>query len=193
MATPFVPGPAPIWLGGAGLQPFFLGWSERGVSFDLNPNWMPYYCDLGGAEPMDYSYQGQGGTISFTLVRWNPASLIIIEDYVGAFPGTSAGIDVAGEMGTLMSYEGLALSCWIGFPYTAKLAYSNNILGYHFYRVIIERESLPERGARPAKVNMTLRAVRQLVMTQATQNGLVAGSLGLYDNDMTAILGRFPD
>ncbi len=193
MATPFVPGPAPIWIGGAGFEPFFLGWSERGVSFELTPNWQPYFCDLGGAEPMDLSYQGQGGSISFTLVRWNPIALARLEDYVGSLPGSLPGIDVAGEIGTLMAYEGLAFSCWIGFPYAAKFAYSNNALGYHFYRVVPERESLPERGSRPAKVNMTLRAIRELVMTPETQNGLVAGVLGLYDYDMTAILGKFPD
>ena len=193
MATPFVPGAAPIWLGGAGLDTFFLGWSERGVSLDLTPNWRPYYCDLGGDEPMDFSYQGQGATISFTLVRWNPTALAVIEDYVGSFTGTAPGVDVAGEIGTLMDYENLALSLWVGFPYAARVAYSNNMLGYHFFRVIPVRESLPERGSRPAKVNMTLRAVRSLLMTPVTQNGLVAGALGLYDFDMTAILGKFPD
>lgn len=193
MATPLVPGPAPVWYGFLA-EPQFLGWTERGVTIDPSPEWLPYYCDLGGSTPMDYSYQGQSATINFTLSRWNAATLsLLLEDYAGGFPGSAPGVDVAGEIGALMVHEGLALSLWVGFPYVAKVAYQEHMLGYHFHHVIIERESLPERGARPAKVNLTLRAVRRLLMSPAHQNGLLAGTFILYDYDMSAILGRFPD
>ena len=192
MAGPFVPGPAPIWIAFGG-QPNFLGFSEGGVSIDLMASYLPYHNDLGGQEALDYSYQGQGATINFVLTRWNALTLANLEDYAGIVTGSGPGLDVAGEIGTLMAYEGAAFEAWIAFPYAAKPAYSTNMLGYHFSHVILDRESLPQRGARPAKVACNMRAIRQLVMTPATQNGLTAGNLLLYDYDMSAIVGKFPD
>lgn len=192
MAGPFVPGPAPLWIA-YGQQPYFLGWSERGVSIDLGASYVPYHNDLGGQEMLDLSYQGQNATINFVLTRWNAIALASIEDYAGILPGSTPGGDVAGEIGTLMAYEGAAFSLWIGFPYAAKAAYSTHMLGYHFPATVLERDSLPERGSKPARVACNVRAIRQLIMTPATQNGLVAGALKLYDYDMTAILGKFPD
>lgn len=199
MAQPFVPGPAPIFVSDSSSAiPFFLGYSERGVSFSHDPSYVPYYCDLGGATPLDFSYQGESMMIHLDLVRWNPAVLRTIQDVIdhdGAFgnPGSAPGVDVAGEIGTLMAYQNAGQMLWVAFPYANSQAFAGNPPGYRFPCAILEREGLPEHGSKPAKVSMSFRAVRNLDMRPATLTPFGAGKLTLYDFDMSAINGIFPD
>lgn len=193
MAIPFVPGPAPIWVasqtrGNQKPRPEFLGFSERGVNLALTPSYSPYHVDVAGGTALDYSYQGQSASISVDLTRWRPSTLAKIEDYVGKSLGR-AGFDFGGEIGALMVHEGLALTMWVLFPYAAKAAYAGNPGGYRFFNVVLESESLPERGARPARVHLNFRALRGLVINQQYKYGL----LGLYDYDMSAVANLVPD
>lgn len=187
MASPYVPGPAPIFvgLGGSAGQPAFLGFSERGVHIDINPMYSDYIVDLGGAVPLDKSYQGATATVSFDLTRWNEDVLAAMDDFSGSLAGSSRGVDVPGEIGTLMSYEGAAYTLWIVFPYSNFPAYADMPAGYRFPKAFIDRETLPERGSKPAKVHLIMTCLRDLDMT--TINDYGRGKLTLYDNDMSAI------
>jgi hypothetical protein len=193
MATPLVPGPCPVWVADSGGTPRFLGFSERGVSADFQYNYVPYHNDLGGAEPLDYSYQGKSATISLDLTRWRADTLAFIQDALSDQVGSTGGIDVPGEIGTLMAYEGIAFTVWTPYPYTNSPAYNTHPPGYRFPPGIIARVGRPARGSKPAKVHLVVRAIRQLLMTPATQTVFGAGRLTLYDHNMTAVAGLFPD
>lgn len=194
MAQPFVPGPAPLWVGlGSSEAPIFLGFTERGVDLDVNPQYAPYLTDLGGGVMTDACYQGALAQISFDLTRWNEETFALMADHAGIVPGSVRGTDLPGEIGTLMAFENAAFPVWCPFPYVAKAAYASMPAGYRFPKCYIERESLPERGAKPAKIRLVMQCLRHLLMTSATQNQFGAGRFTLYDHDMTAINGLLPD
>lgn len=193
MAIPFVPGPAQIFVG-TPAAPLFLGYSKSGVSFSKEYGWVPYHCDLGGAIPMDWSYQGTGAVISFTLVRWDPVVLAGLEDVVNKLgSGSSPGVDVPGEIGTLMGYEDQAWSLWVVFPYQRSLPYATHPAGYRFPYVIPEREGLPEQGSKPSEVSLSLRAIRRLFIGPQYTNTFGSGAFVLYDNDVTAVNNIIPN
>lgn len=189
MSQPHVPGPCPIYVGlGGGGSPLFLGFSERGVNIDLNASFSPYVVDISGSTPLDQCYQGEGASISFDLTNWNEPVLSLMQDIAGNIPGSVRGLDVFGEVGTLMGYELAAFTCWFPFPYALKPAYALSVSGYRFPLCYIDRSSLPERGSKPAKTHLTLQALRAV---NNTQSGAPIGNiqLKLYDHDMTAVAG----
>lgn len=318
MSQPFIPGPTALFCAplANNPQPLFLGFSERGVSIDLNPRYSPYVVDITGDEPLDYClppraqvlmsggsckdaseitegdlvrtaqwnvsrvtavmarpyegdmmalelpdrrvlrctpehpvltpegyvpaatlsagslaachslggwaalaavgrepyagtvynfdvagdgsyvadgvgvhncYQGTGCTIHASLNNWNEAVYAQISDYV-ITQETIRGVETFGDIGTLMGFESNAYQLWVPFPYQAKAAYASMPAGYRFPKAFLDRDSLPARGARPASLQLTWRAIRQIGNSDV--NGRLGGTLTkLYDHDMSAIAG----
>lgn len=203
MASPYVPGPCPIWvnLDDGGALTAFLGMSERGVSIDLNPEYSPYVVDGAGSVPVDAAYQGQAATVTCSLSRWNESTYRAIGTYAGrprdgtAFTGAkSRGTDFPGDVGTLVANELSAFHLYVPFPYSNKFAYGPGGLGinaqpfgYHFYRAYLDRDSLPERTAKGAILNLTFHCVRRLFVDGNNALGLNNYRWVLYDNDVSAV------
>src|SRR5579859_623880 len=88
MATPFVTGPAHMFVGttrvtngvpqGAGVV-FYLGTSEGSPDIDIKPVYEPVYNDLSGSTPFDLSYMGEEAYITADLTRWNEAVYAAIQ------------------------------------------------------------------------------------------------------------------
>lgn len=187
MGQPFVPGPVPLWIAFGTIPgtPLFLGVSTRGISISFDPEYVPLVTDISGSVPLDYSYAGCGAVIQASLPAWDEIVYSQISDYAGIVPGSVRGEDRFGEIGTLMGFEGASMHLYLPFPYQQKLAYQNMIQGMHFFATFLERDTLPERGTRPATLDLVFRAIRQPVVNV---NGVVGASLfRLYDHDVSAV------
>src|SRR5438105_3720161 len=118
MAKPYVTGPCAIYCGiGALYAPIFLGHSERGVRIRIAPEYEPVHNDLGGRVPIDWLYEGETAIISADLTRFNEA----VYELIAARPRTSTlgsvpGVNVPGDIGTMMITEGFAYPLWLVFP-----------------------------------------------------------------------------
>lgn len=186
---PFIPGPVQLWADvNNNNSPEAFGYSERGVNIDLHPRYSPYVVDVAGEEPLDWYYSGVGGTVSSVIDFWNEDVYAAMSSYVNVSPGR--GRDGPGDIGTLVGTEGAAYPLFIVFPYQGaggKTAYADGPRGYRFYLAIVERDSLPERGAKPAKLHLTWKLMRRMTITPGTGTSLGNAFLTLYDNDVSAI------
>ena len=143
MATTMATGPAHVFLGiGANGAPLYLGTTEHTPRIRVRPGWSPVFNDIaGGVIPYDMVYEGEEAFISGDWNRYNEQTLSIMQ----ARPrhnatGSVRGVNIAGDIGTLMLTEGQAYAMYLYFPYSSKPAYvaAGMPAGYHFYAVFLE-------------------------------------------------------
>lgn len=196
MATLYVNGPANIWAGvGANGAPLFVGNVERTVAIEFRPTYTPVMCDLGGQRvPVDQIYDGEDAVISGDLTRFNESVYQLMTTYPGSKQGGAAtrGINVPGDIGSLMLTEGLTFQLWIDCTYKNK-AFQAGAAGtgiprcYHFLNTYCANDSLPTLGTTAKKVNLRWHCLRSFTLDGANNFGL--GRWSLYDNSDTAIQG----
>ncbi len=224
MAQPFVPGPAPVWLGffeqGTEGLVVFLGYSERGVSIDVNPEYSSLVTDAGGNVPTDLIFQGSSATVSASFTRWNEATYVMIADHaarnnpqrqaLGGGIGLKRGAEPRGRVGTIMALEGAAFCLFVAFPNAIRLGvaavkpgalpnpYVTMPAGYRFPFAVLDRDGLPERGSKPARLSLNFRCFRSIpreVLASATSYPPEDGQdlYVLYDHAMGLLAGKLPD
>lgn len=198
MAQPYVTGPCAVYLGvGASGAPVFLGHGERGPSIQIRPSWSPVFADISGQRvPLDYLYDGEEGIVSFDATRYNEDVYAAIANRSN--PGiVTRGFDVPGAVGTLMAHEGKAYPLWVTFPYAPKPAFSSAVgpnsggampAGYHFHRAFLEGpDGLDGLGTTNRRIRFSFHCIR--LLNPSYTNAYGAGSLALYDHDMSAVQG----
>jgi hypothetical protein len=154
----------------------YLGTCEKAPRIVERPAWKPAYNDVGGQEiPLDISYQGVEAFTFARLTRWNESVLFALQ----ARPTSRGlrGINLAGDIGSLILTEGLAMELRIFFPYVAKPAYALGGMpaGYRFPATILEGpDELDELGTAPRIVSLIFHHYR-------TFNPLT-GAFGTYDH-----------
>jgi hypothetical protein len=205
MAQPFVPGPCPVWVGfGDGLSssehqftPKFLGFTQRGVDFNINPEYSPFTTDIGGRVPADLIFDGTGGTVSLDLTRWNEPVYAMLADHAPVgLDNRVRGSEPAGRVGTIMGIGGAAVAVYAVFPYQVSPNYRTMPVGYRFLRCVLDREGLPERGSKPARLLLTFRCLRGLrpaLLRDTPFPDEGEEIYKLYDHDLSALAGLFPD
>lgn len=160
-AQPFVPGPAPIWIVRS-IEPnerLFLGYSERGVDLLINPEYVPVAVDACGRVPTDRIYQGASGVVHAELSHWDEKVYAEIAGHVVDLFG-GRGRVLARRPGSVMGLGKVDFAVAVEFPFANKLDrgvrhYQDMPTGYVFPHCVLERESLPRRGARPARLELT--------------------------------------
>lgn len=191
MAQPYVTGPASIWVAPGLSAPLFLGHAERSPSIQVRPSHSPIFSDLSGQRvPLDYIYDGEEALISMDLTRFNEAVYRLIANRGTPGLGTR-GLDIPGDIGTLLGTEGRAYPLWIRFPYSAKTAFSNATNGampggYRFPLAFLEGpDGLDGLGTTNRRLRLNFHAIRYLDVSVTNTFG--AGSLLLYDHNMGAV------
>lgn len=192
MAQPYVSGPAHIYVGfKTSPDPtvpgtmFFLGHAERSPKISVRPQYSPVFVSLGGTVPFDWTYQGEEALIVANLTRWNeniyqaiaakgrgPAAL-------AAGGASGRGIDLAGEIGSLMVHERIGVTLTLVFPYATKAAMAGQPLGYRFIFAQLENDELDRLGTEARSIPLVFRAARSF--NSAT------GSFVLFDHNITGI------
>ena len=117
------------------------------------------FNDIAGEEPFDWQYLGSAGLVSVVLTKWNEAIAERLQCMPNAFRGPAfAGVEVEGDIGTLMLTEELAFPLWVAFPYgaggfAAKPAMVRNNLraGRHFLKAFLLGPDDEEPGTRHFK------------------------------------------
>lgn len=187
MAQPFVRGPAHCFVGiGPGQTPVYLGTAERSPRIQIRPSWSPVFNDIAGQKvPFDWSFDGEEGYVVYDFTRWNEAVWEACQ--TRPFPPIAGGItgtNVAGDIGTLMLTEGAGYPLWILFPYTLKLAYATQPLGYHFFRTwLMGPDDLDENNTSAARIRGVWYCSRA-----PTLNIPAAGlNFSLYDGNMAGL------
>lgn len=136
MAQPYVRGPAHFFVGiGAGQSPVYLGTAERTPKIQIRPAWSPVFNDIAGQKiPYDWSFDGEEGYVVYPFTRWvDPVWRACQARPRPPIIGGVPGLNVAGDIGTLMNTEGMGYPIWVLFPYAAKTAYNTQPAGYHFF------------------------------------------------------------
>lgn len=177
----------------------FLGFTVAGVDVDVNPEYSPITTDAGGG-PTDLIYRGATATVSIDLARWREDTYAALCDHAArsmALRGMGRrGRCQAGRVGTVMGLEGAGVALYLPFPYAAKFLYNSMPAGYRFPLAILDRERLPSRGARPARLHLIFRCLRALQPERTTSAVFPKDDEDLYvlyDHDMSVLIGRLPD
>lgn len=186
----------------------FLGFSERGVDVEINPEYSPVVVDAGGRVPVDLLFEGVSATVRVGFTRWNEPSYRLIADHAAAArpdAGVAGAAErdriAAGRIGTVTSLEGAGFMVLVRFPYSASLAYGGENgmpAGYRFVNCILDRDGLPRRGSTPARLDLTFRCLPLLSPALRQSNAFPSMKRGedlffLYDHDMSDLAGRVPD
>ncbi len=189
-----VPGPVAVVAGvGASGAPLFFGHARQpGIQIDIEHNIQPVQCDIGGDEPLDDYYSGRSGVASGTFPRYNSSVYQIMSQIAAARLGIgTAGVDMPGDVGTMLQQEGAAFPLWLVFPYSPKplfnLAGNVLIAGYHFRAAHLAQDSQPDLGPRTRNLRLVWRCRRALDETVTTLYG--TGAWTLFDHDMSGIAG----
>jgi hypothetical protein len=106
--------------------------------------------------PFDKSFQGEQAIISMSMSRWDYALYLrMAQPTLGGVPGTLN----FGSLGSLMIYEGFAMSIGLQFPYQAISAFSAMPRGYVFGACTMESDDLVEEGGTEGQIlNLTFSA-----------------------------------
>lgn len=141
----------------------YLGTCEKAPKIVHRPAWKPVFNDIGGTEvPFDVSYQGEEAFTFADLTRWNEPVFSALQARPN-FPGDVRGLNIPGDIGTLMLTEGRAYQLFIFFPYVAKPAYASGGMpaGYRFVATFLEGpDELSELGTSPRKINLIFHHIR---------------------------------
>lgn len=170
-----------------GYVPLYLGTGEEGVDMDFGTHFSPLYEDEAGGEvPSERIYEGQEAWIWSDINVYNELlyAYMASRTSAGIFStppfGVSAprGIDLEGDVGTLMAAEGATFPLWVVFPYAGKARFARNYMppGYRFFATSMENDKLP--------VGNKARKVRAVWYAQRVKAG---GAWCLYDHNMSGI------
>jgi hypothetical protein len=157
MAQLYSTGPAHWWVSLQNSPLLYLGTCEKKPKIVVRPSWSPAYNDLGGQKiPFDMSYQGTEGISLLNLTRFNEPVYQLLATRPSASTKIASGINVPGDIGTLLLTEGLAWTVYVYFPYAAKLAYKSGgmVPGYRFPASYLEGPDEFEPSTDP--INRTL-------------------------------------
>jgi len=189
MAQLYTTGPAHIYLAfptGSGTQnsPVYFGTCEDAPQVQIIPKFEDVYNSIGGTVPFDKSYQGEVALIDLDMNRYNESvyGILAARPRVG-----TRGVNIAGDVGTLMGTEGYTIGVYLKFDFGAagaapKAAYTANGMppGYRFPGGIpIGPDRLQNLGTRPRKTNVVFFAIR--IWNPATQ------AFGLYDFNLNGL------
>ncbi len=175
MATPFVNGPAHIWLRVGQNQShvaantqrtyLYLGTTESSPNIDIPPAHRPTHHDLAGERPIDQSYQGRTATISGDFTRWNENVLALaVRANPFSLDGTR-GLDAMDDIGALMLTEGYCYSLIMAQPFAAKPVYQKAGLpaGFRFLACFLSDEGWTQGGTKPKKIRLVWHAYPILI------------------------------
>lgn len=125
----------------------------------------PVFNDVMGTRlPYDYSYQGQEAFIDYMFTRFNE----LVYELCASVPQQIAGvpgINVDGDVGTLMVTEGKTFPVWITFPYAAKAVFGGNSMpaGYRFFACLMKGPDRHRSGTGVRKIGVHFHATRVYV------------------------------
>jgi hypothetical protein len=188
MATPYVTGPAFIFVGcGASYTPIFLGTAERSPRISIRDEYGEVFNDILGVKiPYDWSWQGEHAFITATINRFNEATVAAMQARPNGPTGVR-GYSVPGDVGTLMIGEGKTLPLWVTFPYYAKATYSSAGMppGYHFFATLLESpDDLDNLNTEGRKDTFIWHAVRLPFFSYGSISGMGAY---LYDANVSGL------
>ncbi len=145
------------------VSPIFLGSTKETPRYRKEANFEPVMNDIGGREPMDDSYQGRSAMIELLLNKWdNNIALALDNVNLNSAP---PGIDLFGDVGTLVIQEGKFIPVWLLFPYGASSIFpkaSMNDLppGYFFPACHLETNVGDQLGTKPYQLQLVFKARR---------------------------------
>jgi hypothetical protein len=156
----------------------YLGTCEKAPRIIERPAWQPLFSDQGGTRvPFDIAYQGTEAFTFARMTRWNENVLSAIQSRPD--PRGFRGINLGGDIGTLMLSEGLAYEVRIYFPYATKAIYTAAGMppGYRFPASFLEGpDELDDLGTSPRIINLTFHHLRTFNPT--------TGIFGTYDHSV---------
>jgi len=195
MAQAYVTGPVGLFVGfrNPGSSSIatieFLGTGETAPDIEENLEHEPVMNDVWGSKlPMDRLHEGSEAVVSVVLTWWRETTV----RRVMALPyrnGSVRGVNVVrgaangyGDVGSAILTEGLAISLWCLFPYSAKTAYQNANngkmpQGQRFPYSMLVGKPVRKTGTKANKMQLTFQAMR----------GVVGNNLLLYDEDVSAV------
>ncbi len=185
-------GPAYLYAGvGAAYAPVFVGTSDTPPGFDLVRGFEPVFTDVGGTRlPTDYLYQGQEAYIDLVLTKYVESAYQAMASVPQKVAG-AGGINVDGDIGTLMVTEGGAFPVWVVFPYANKQVFSalGMPAGYRFFACLMEGPDRHRIGTGAKKIGVHLHAVRVfLTVGQTIVIPTVGYSAGSPPLGLTAVV-----
>ncbi len=194
-------GPALIYVGGPSTAPgsaFFVGTCETKPAIDINFAFKPVMNDLAGDVSMDEMFVGMDGMVTIDLNKFNyptAEALATLPNTAGALTGaptSAAGINIPGDIGSLMFTEGLGFILYIRFPYALKPAYGSGVgppvgngmvPGYRFPACKVNKESIAS-GTTPHNKRFIIDCKR--AFDPSVQNNYGYGKFTCFD---TAVSG----
>lgn len=156
----------------------FLGTCESGASIQIQTMYEEVINDVGGSMlPIAKIYQGQQGAVVGTLNKYNEAVYARLADH--PFQAGTRGIDLPGDIGTVLEQEGGTFHLVVWFPYNTKPIYTSNFMPtcFHFWNVKFGNEDFTT-GTRAGK--------RQAIFICDRWYDDTTGALSLYDHVMPA-------
>jgi hypothetical protein len=197
VAQPYISGPVSLWIRHSALgtgTPVFLGHGERAPQIQHSVRLEDFVCDISGSMPLDACYAGMMAHISVTLVRYNMIVLQLIEARArsSTFPVSLPGIDLPGQIGTLVVIEQATYELWLRHDGAAKPFMQNPAngvmpLGYHYFAATLDTESLQGGSVTPFKATLPWKCYR--VPDFKVTNLYGTGAWQLFDYDMSAVAG----
>lgn len=189
MAQAWCTGPAYLFCQPPAQSVQFLGNTERTPKMRVVREFEPVMNDMAGTKvPYDRLFQGKHIFISGLLTRFNWSVYLALAQLPNV---TGDGLDIPGDVGTLMMTEGKAVPFWVEFPYAVggragKAAMAGMPQGYHLFAGVFEGPDEHEAGTGPNKIGFNMHGLRvPVVSTISGASGLV---LSCFDHDMTASL-----
>lgn len=188
---PWVTGPVDIFVGlGSGGGPLFLGHDERMLAPMIRPYYSPHYSSLGGEHiPMDMTYDGQDAMVSVNLTRFNEAVYLALASRAPgsrASPVVAPGVDLPGDLGSLVILEGVAFQLWLRFPYSAKPAMAGMPAGYRFPKAYVAGpDTLGNLGTGTRRTSVQFHCLRETTIVPGAALGGVFHRC--YDFNMSAL------
>lgn len=186
--TPYIPGHS---AGGITVgTPVFLGHSEKTPNISVRPQVSDAWSDIGGQRvAFDKFYDSQDALVSVDLTRFNYPVYQAIADRAAAggprLATFSPGVNLPGEIGSLMMTEGLTVTLWLRWPYSAKPAYAAMPGGLRFPATFLQGPDDITSGTVPHKIRCVWYCMRQFNIGSANSYG--AGSFTLYDYNMNGL------
>lgn len=173
----------------------FLGTCESPPKIKIVPHYKPIFNDLRGDQvPFDKMYLGEEAFFSGVVNRFNWSTWAMLNSPpnlsaalaggggvfgVGLFgpAGLSQGLDLNGEIGSLVLTEAMGMAFYVVFPFAAKPAYgslgANSMpAGYRFFNCTLDPVEL-DVGMREMAVHLSVHATPVYFTTN--------GSSRLYD------------
>lgn len=194
-ASPYVSGAVPVFVGFYSGGPIaqgstiiapqsisFLGHTENGLDIQYEHRYAPFRVDLGGEVEADQCYQGTTAIITAVLSRWDDA---VYQLLVGPPVGDTLGLDLPGDIGTLVTQEGACTQLVLPFPYANKAAYAAQVDGVRFFSCTLTQDNWKMLGTRPRLLALTWKANR--VFVPGVSNFFGYGAWTLFDQNISGL------